>query len=149
MNPALRNILKTGISMFAIGVLVGLAIPTLVSLGGLAAPVASAIVAGSPPLYMGLFFGTFGMIQATVSPLLQNLFGKDEPAAQAAAKAPEKAPEKMVERVVVIAPQAAQPDAPNVVARIPLADASAEARGNQFLQRLEAERAESAQRTRS
>lgn len=92
MNPILKNVLKNGAIMFAVGLLLAVAAPAIAELVGEAAlgEAAFAHATNTPLLWTGLFFGAFGAIHAAVAPALDWAFGQEKPKETAPAVAVEK-----------------------------------------------------------
>jgi hypothetical protein len=84
------KVLKAGATLFVVGALLALAAPVLAYGIGMAPSVgAAAAMLGSnaSPMWMGVFFGAFGAIDAAVRPIIGQMMGEKPEAAAPAAQA--------------------------------------------------------------
>lgn len=109
MKKALWEIFKTTVIMFTVGALLGAAAPHLATLIDMGADKVAEIAAHNTPLWMGMFFGAFGAINAAVTPLENYCFGKVEKKRHLVKNvAPEKSAGKEQQPVVVVVQNQAQ-----------------------------------------
>lgn len=75
-----KNVVKAGVTMFAIGALLGVVVPALAAFLGpdLIGEATFNHLANTPVLQTGLFFGAFGSVSAVVTPAVNYLFGERE-----------------------------------------------------------------------
>lgn len=71
IRERLTDIVNEGVVMFAVGLLLALAAPHIADFFHIAPSVAGT----HDPLWTGAFFGAFGALHATVSPILSAAFG--------------------------------------------------------------------------
>ncbi len=78
MKKLLKNILKASVTMFLIGVLLGVLVPPVAELLGsnLLGEEAFKHAVNTPVLQTGVFFGLFGGVSAVLTPAVNYLFGE-------------------------------------------------------------------------
>lgn len=77
MKGILKNVLKAAITMFAIGALLGVAVPAIADLlgAGVLGKAAFDSLTNTPVIQTGIFFSAFGAISAVITPTVNFLFG--------------------------------------------------------------------------
>ena len=78
----LWNAAKLGALFFVVGALLSYAVPYFAFISTFSPNMAAAITAvgvGHNPIYLGLLFGGFGVLDAVVRPAADYIFGKDAP----------------------------------------------------------------------
>lgn len=111
MGSTLKNIVKNGLTMFAVGMLLAVAAPYVASMLGeqVIGQAAMEHALATPVMWTGAFFGTFGAIHAAVAPALEYVFGKEPPPASAAPA--QEADKAKSPQMTVVVQQAPQPQA--------------------------------------
>lgn len=105
MEKVLRDVVKTGLLLFAVGVLLSFAVAPIAA--AISVPFADVAVMANP-LWLGSFFGAMGAVQAGITPLFNAIFGGDKPAGETSIDPRDKSATKQLNLTIVQSPQQSQ-----------------------------------------